>query len=305
MSRRAVTDARRDPRLHRFGRHWTKQDDRALTHAWGEFQSLTHLATHLGRSPASVYWRARELGLKRGAPEGTEYLTHAANRCGYSTAQLTRILRWAGVSIHRTLSRPGRAATRGYHYVDPLDTDDAVIAWLATEPLYTAATRHGLTAETVERLLREHGVTRPKRKRNPKGHWRVESALVDELVSAYRKRKSEYLSIGRHAERLGVYRHTLAKWLQRAGVAPANLTNRGCRLPADVVDRVVAEHAAKHPKKWKPHAPPIVMDGERLTFRKWCERFGISDRTVRSRMRLGLSFEEALKTPLHPGRRAA
>jgi len=245
--RRPVTTARLNPALARFGRQWTRGEDARLRLLWDGDSTVAQIALKLKRPVTSVYWRAQHLCLPLGVPEGREYLTTAAARAGFTVTQLRMILAWADVSIRRTLSRPTRRA-RGYHHVDPIDVDDAVVRWLATETLHAAATRHTLCDQTVADLLAARGITRPAALRG-RLHWRVESHIVDEVVAAYRAAR-EVETLSRAALRHRVGRITLSKWLHRAGVIerPRSGGSRGVRLDPAVIDRVVAERRAVSPQ---------------------------------------------------------
>lgn len=211
----------------RHYRHWTTAEDRRLRNLWGS-ASLYRVAATLGRTALTVHWRARKLGLVCGVPEGHEYLTHAAKRTGFSVSQLRRILRAADVSICCTISRPTRAKRR-FHYVDPLDVDDAVAAWATTETVEAAARARGLVGETLRQALIRAGLEAPARKR----YWRVPSETIDRVVAEEQAK----LSVRAHAARLGIHRETLAKRLRAAGVLGAEKRpGNEVRLPNDVVD---------------------------------------------------------------------
>ena len=42
----------------------------------------------------------------------------------------------------------------------------------------------------------------------------------------------------------------------------------------------------------------ITIDGETKGFREWCRHFGINNSTVWKRMKRGMSFEDAVTTPV-------
>lgn len=216
---------------------WSRRDDERLRVSWGS-RSIKQIATELGRTTTAVYWRAGHLGLGRGCPKGWIYLSEAAQRTGYATGQLRRILRWADVSIQRALTLPDRRRRTGHvsWYVDPFDVEDAVERWHLTESLFAAARRTGLCASVLARLLDEAAARGDKRVTpRPEGrrHWRVPTALVDELVTAYLARES----VRSAAMRVGVAGSTLGRWLKRAGVPHS----RKHGVDTAAVDRVVAE----------------------------------------------------------------
>lgn len=149
-------------------RRWTTQDRERLCFLWDASHSLPWIARQLGRTLQTTYQRAQALGLALGCPQGYEYLTSAAHRCGYTAGQLRRILRWAGVAIHPALSRTARGRHRP-HVVDPSDVDEALERWHRTEPVATAARRLDVCGETLKRRLALLGVSAPGGKR----HFRV------------------------------------------------------------------------------------------------------------------------------------
>lgn len=216
-------------------RRWTARDDEQLRTQWGE-GSLRSLAAAIGRTELTTYWRARKLGLPRGCPQGLEYLTHAATRVGFATSQLRVILRAAGVRLQRSMSRP-TGAKRSFHVVDPVDVDDAVATWLATEVLEAAAGARGLDGGTLLRALTKAGVEPLKTsrgQRTAKAVRRYATADIERVVAE----RNRLLSVSAHARRLGVYRVKLAKQLRAVGVLGPKCPGNGGKtlLPVDVVD---------------------------------------------------------------------
>lgn len=216
-------------------RRWTPQDDRQLRELWGTASTET-VARAMRRTPATTYWRARKLGLATGATFGREYLSAAAERAGFATASLKRVMRYADQPLHRTASRP-TGARRHYHAVEPADVDDAVQAWLESEDVYPAAKRHGICGETLQRWLREaraSGFDVPPEPKRHKHRWRVPSATIDAVVQWRRG----FESLRKASARTGVSIHRLRSALRRAGV-PRSAT-KVWLLERETVDRVVA-----------------------------------------------------------------
>lgn len=213
---------------------WSAEDDQQLAALWGTM-SVGQVAKQLKRTPTTTYWRARKLGLGCGATQGLEYLTSAADRTGYCTSQLRHILRWAGVRVIPTASRPS-GRRRHYHMVDPLEVDEALERWHATEPIETAARSRGLVGETLRRWLRYAGVDEQLLRKGYKRHSnsRVESEVIDRVIAE----RSKLRTLSSEARRVNVNRVTLRKWLLAAGVPRAK--RNWFVDPADV-DRVVAE----------------------------------------------------------------
>lgn len=223
----------------RHGKRWTEAEDRRLRLLWG-VSTLDVVARDMQRSVLSTHWRARHLGLQCGAPEGGEYVWHAAQRCGYALGTFWRVLRWArsrGVEAPtlRTLSRPDPGSRRNYHWIDPTDADDAVALWVRSETPTEAARRHETDPCAVRRWLVAAGHTPPRWKRE----WRLLPEEVDAAAEAWRA--SESL---RAAERrVHVSRDRLREWLRAAGVEPRH--PKCWRVERAVVDRVVSERAGR------------------------------------------------------------
>jgi hypothetical protein len=166
-------------------RRWTRADIGQLRDLWGEGMSLRRIARHLGRTSATVYIKAQAIGLSLGVPDGFEYLSHAAKRTGYCTSQLWQILRAAGVRPKAALARTvERRAGHRFHFVEPLDVDDAVALWLSTEPVESAAKRLGVSGHRLRGWLRAEGVK--DQRRIPRAHWRVPSEVIERVVAQRR-----------------------------------------------------------------------------------------------------------------------
>jgi hypothetical protein len=180
-------------------RRWTAADDTRLRKLWDGELSVREIAAHLGRTPVTTYWRARQLGLPCGCPPGWEYLSHAAQRTGYPcTSQLRRVLGAAGATVRRALSSPrvDARAKHGTWIVRPAEVDLAVADWHETEPVETAARRLGIAGETLAKRLVKLGFEKPKSglpvRNKRKRHWRVRP---EEVALAMRA------PIGRWAQR--------------------------------------------------------------------------------------------------------
>ena len=143
---------------------WTEAEDAQLRLLWGDGKPLATLATLLKRPAQGVYRRAAILGLPLGCPQGYEYLTDAAERVGMSRGLLRKILVAAQVRLYRSLTLKHSRQPR--HVVDSGDVDEAVDAYLATEPVGPAARRVGVCEHKLRACLRAIGVERaPGRRR--------------------------------------------------------------------------------------------------------------------------------------------
>jgi hypothetical protein len=160
-------------------RPWTDDEDDRLRLLWGDGGNLTSIAAEIKRPRQGVYRRAQVLGLPLGCPQGHEYLTTAAKRNGFSWSTMRRILAWHGVRLHRALGL-GQRSRRPHHVVDVGDVDEAVEAWLATEPVGTAAKRRGLCEHTLRQRLRVTGAVPAK---GEKRVSRVTAAQTDAAMA--------------------------------------------------------------------------------------------------------------------------
>lgn len=156
---------------------WTPEEDRRLLLSWGPKFTMERLVAEFGRGRRALYDRAVELGLGNACPRGYEFVSQAARRTGFHGDSLRRILRWAGVNTFEALSfAPTKLWSR--RYVDPERVDEAIAAWLATEPVECAARRHRVCGETLRRKLRDIGVTNAEGTRH---HVRVTDAQLHQI----------------------------------------------------------------------------------------------------------------------------
>lgn len=219
-------------------RRWTPADDNRLRNLWGS-HPVAHVAKMLGRTEATTYWRAQKLGLPLGCPQGMEYLTHAAERTGYQTSQLTRILRWAGVPEYRSASRKTGAA-RHFHVVDPFDVDEAIAAWLKTETAEFAAKSRGLVTETMVRILEQFGEGVPPRPKKRKAHWRIPTEVIDAAIA----KRDQYETLSEAARRNGIAVWRMWRRAKAAGVERPPGTKLWLIRREDA-DRLAAEMGAR------------------------------------------------------------
>lgn len=221
-------------------RRWTPEDDRHLTSLWGT-ASVAWIARHLNRTAVTTYWRAQKLELPLGCPQGYEYLTAAAKRTGYTVGQLRKVLKTGGVRVWLSMARPTKAR-RHFHTVDPLDVDEAVASWLASEVVEAAGTSRGMVGETLRAWLLDAAKRGTAMPAPPKGkaHWRVPTATIDAVVAWHDARES----LTAAAARVGVKRWKLGAWLAESGVQTERAQPSWLLLKSEV-DRVVGERRGK------------------------------------------------------------
>lgn len=172
-------------RTHRLGlsrrRRWTADDDNRLRKLWNGELSVEEIAQRLGRTDAATYYRANDLGLPVGCPEGWETVRQAAVRTGYHPDQLRHILRAFQATIRPTLSKPcSRKGAQGRYtwmIVSPREVDAVIAAWHESEPVAAAARRLGVSGEVLTNRLRRLGLEKPSPgtggRPKARRHWRV------------------------------------------------------------------------------------------------------------------------------------
>lgn len=218
---------------------WTAAEDRKLSMLWGELP-LAKVAKEMSRTPLSCYQRAKIIGLKRGVLEGMESVRAAAKRTGFDWATLVRILRAHGVRPQRTMSLDTKKGLFRRVAVDPMDVDEAIEAWNATELVTQAAQRRDLDHDTLGRWLEASGIEMPPRPGKFR-HWRVPTEIIDRVVAQRRGRET----VTAAARRLGIDRFLLSKMLKTAGVPRGD--GHYWRVESTVIDRVVAEARERQP----------------------------------------------------------
>lgn len=174
-------------------RRWTPSDDKSLRAWWGE--PLRKVARELGRTVLTVYWRAYNLGLPLGVPEGGEYINTAAKRCGYDLKTFRGVMKWAGVKVHRVITRRVGKVKNGRHWVDSEEATAAVERWHKTETPEAASRRYHVEGETIVRRLLVSGLPLPTRPR--KAPWRIETTTIDQAMAMVEKRGRRLVATAR------------------------------------------------------------------------------------------------------------
>lgn len=183
---------------------WTRAETETLTRERGLVGRRSLREKLPGRSWRAILSHARHLGLAT-FPQGWCSRSEAARRAGYHPATLDGILAWANAA---EMARRARGGTPG-------DADDVGVP----TRLHTT-TQHGRDNAKVRWLLVE---------------WEACERAVERWVRSETCRDA--------AQRLGVPRHALARWLVDAGEAPApkgRVGRRMFRALPEVYDRVVA-----------------------------------------------------------------
>lgn len=164
--------------------HWSKSADAHLVYLWEARIGVNAIAMKMGRTPQAVYRRGQDLGLPLGCPNGFEFVTQAARRCGFTVETMWRIIKAGKVRTQASLSDP-RIANKGNwrrRYVDPDEIDEAVKKWLDSELVDQAAERRGLVSVTLRGWLVKAGVLPAVRR---KKHLRIPSEVIDRVVAEH------------------------------------------------------------------------------------------------------------------------
>ena len=255
-----------DVRRRASSPRWSERDDDMLRRNWGRM-ALPRIATRLKRKESAVYWRAHELGLSRGCPQGFVYLSNAGKAAGYDPNGMRTILAWANVPIYKSKSRknPRASVLPGNHYVDPALAKKAVLAWLGSEWVTDAASARGLDRNTLRRWLLQaqaSGVAMPSKPPRHK-RWRVPTKVIDLVVSGRQRWQRwqpprAFESTAAAARRVGIEKQVLAKCLRAAGVPFTQAREHDQRknwwtrlVENSDVDRVVADINQHGRRVWK------------------------------------------------------
>jgi len=167
--------------IAKYRHAWTPNEDSHLRALWG-VHTIEQIAEAMGRPRIGVHARARRLGLSFGTPSGTETLSRASKRTGFSHQLLSKILRANNVPSYRAMSTPANPAAPKRACYDPAQVDAAVIAWEASESVRHAAISRGIPDTMLRAWLRRAGLRAPSKGRT----WRVPSQTIDAVVAARR-----------------------------------------------------------------------------------------------------------------------
>ena len=165
-----------------MSRPWTKEDDDRLREMWG-VMPLDRISGAMGRTECALYQRATsDLGLPAGCPDGWEFLSHAAERAGYTVATLRKVLLEADVQIMESYTpRTGCYAAKGKRrktraqivWRDAVDL--AVKERCEKDMLHSAAMQRGMSDEKLRAILTAYGVEAPK---PPPAYWHIPARVM-------------------------------------------------------------------------------------------------------------------------------
>ncbi len=214
---------------------WTEDEVERLVAQWG-LESMRSLVRWTGRRRASIYLKAKTLGLPLGAPPGWEPLEVAARRAGYSPPTLRTILRFACFRVYE-----GYTPRQGGRWIVRIEeVDQAVARYVRTETLQEAARRHGMCAEKLARICRLAKVKLRRVGTLRKSHVRADTADFDRAVQKLAEHHQATESVREAAARLGIDRNTVVRWIRLRGDDPR--TGREDRLPRSYVDELAARY---------------------------------------------------------------
>ena len=159
---------------------WTEEEEAKLIREWNP-RDIKVTAAALTRSVFSVLMRARQMGLidSRGCPRGYEFVGDAEARLGFSSAELAKIIKAAGLHAIRPLTKYGKR-WRGKRLYDSDKLTEAAEWWLSTASVGAAAKDAGIATETLARWLGWRGIVRPEE--HTAYSWRLPIGMLNEFV---------------------------------------------------------------------------------------------------------------------------
>lgn len=159
---------------------WTEEEEARLIREWNP-RDIKVTAAALTRSVFSVLMRARQMDLidSRGCPRGYEFVGDAEARLGFSSAELAKIIKAAGLHFIRPLTKYGKR-WKGKRLYDAEKLTEAAEWWLATANVGAAAKDAGIATETLARWLGWRGIVRPEE--HTAYSWRLPIGLLDEVI---------------------------------------------------------------------------------------------------------------------------
>ena len=195
---------------------WTDEHVAILRGNWG-IETIETIARKVGRTRQQVWWKASNIGLDIGAPEGWEYFTNAADRVGYDRATLKNILRWADVKMYPAFSK-GSGNIIQRHVVDSFFVDEAVRKWLDSETLFAAANARGVCDNHLLRCMKKYGgEVRRVSPRSKRSTMRASSSEWDRVLKMHEDNIARTELLIEAAIRYNVVRPTMRRWLRAYG----------------------------------------------------------------------------------------
>lgn len=200
-------------------RWWTAEDLERLKSMWG-LEPVEEIARVLRRNRNAVVWRANQLGLQIGIPDGWESMSSASERTGYPLPCLRTILRWSEVRIVKQFTRYTKGKIPKC-IVEISEVDYAVHEWHETETVAEAAERIGWSRLRMLLAMERAGCAPPRRTQSGKtrrrSHSRVLSSDVDKAVAAEARHCLESWSLVEIRAEMHIASQTIVKWLREDG----------------------------------------------------------------------------------------
>lgn len=112
---------------------WSPEDKKKLEWLWGE-ETLTVIATQLGRTPMAVWRQADSMGLGR-ANRGNMSLNAFAKHTGFAPAKIRKSARTMRMNLHRGLaSEPGAKRDRTRDIIIDLEQQEKLLEFMLKHP---------------------------------------------------------------------------------------------------------------------------------------------------------------------------
>jgi hypothetical protein len=160
---------------------WTPAEDARLRALWHVADVAALRAAFADRTWCGIARRAYRLGLRAGLPRGCWWIEDAAARTGLCRGTLRAALARARVAARAAYPSTRRGAPARRAYVEADDAVAAARAWLAREPVATAARRLGVPRSTLRSRLARTGARPAARGR----HRRVSERQLAAALAGY------------------------------------------------------------------------------------------------------------------------
>jgi hypothetical protein len=173
-------------RKHSSGAAWSSEDDARLRRAWHTETRDGILALFPDRNWNAIGLHAASLGLPFGPPQGYEFVTVAARKCGYYLPTFRKLLARHGVPVrnHTRKAPTGHWKARDHREIVEWSLAlQAVDADHETEVVAAAARMRGIPQLTFRKWALAEGLIETKRQGV---RQRLPTAVCDAIVERHR-----------------------------------------------------------------------------------------------------------------------
>lgn len=169
------------PRAKRWS-PWTREQIDTLRLEWQEVSGRVLLGKLRPHTWRGIIWKASQLGLRRGVPQGFETITAASKRTGFSFDRILVLCERFGVKVRYMYG--DRRATSTWRYVDSYDVSKMVEDMMRLESINQAAKRLQASRGIIARELRARGYSTSSRRAMDR--LLLPPEIYDEIVGEYR-----------------------------------------------------------------------------------------------------------------------